>query len=54
MEAEDRGMHLEDEGMSQKPKKMPVPLEAGKAKETESSLEPPGGALACQRTDCSP
>ena len=54
MEAEDRGMHLEDEGMSQKPKKMPVPLEAGKAKETESPLEPPGGALACQRTDCSP
>ena len=54
MEAEDRGMHLGDEGMSQKPKKLRAPLEAGKAKETESPLEPPGGTLACQRIDCSP
>ena len=53
MEAKDRGMHLEDEGMSHKPKKMRAPLEAAKGKQTDSPLEPPGGTLSCQRTDSS-
>ena len=54
IEAEDRGMHLEDEGMSHKPKKMWVPLEAGKGKKTDSPQEPPGVTLSCHRDDSSP
>lgn len=46
MEAAIRVMNtFEDKGMSSKPKKRQVPLEAGKGKGTDPPLEPLGGTL---------
>lgn len=52
MEAAIRVMNtFEDKGMSSKPKKRQVPLEAGKGKGTDSPLETPEGMLYCLHLD---